>query len=384
MHKILDDKKTMFDLFKKTLYIAFAISFFFYTAFKVSLWNNELIIYYLDKIFTLLFILKSKVLMPLLFLTELITLFYKVKNKDNYKRDVASFAIFLLLYLLMKRYAYYSRFEELIVFIYFAKYLNFNQIIKLYTIVALGSALFNIWGCLVGYLPIDGPGKGYTWGFSHSNGAALFYTMLFFAIAYCLRKNKALITLSAIPFLYLNISVFRSRTPSLILLVFIVLLYLEDLYKKIKTVKSLGKTVDIMCIIFPVLMILLSICIGVLIVNNKLYIDYYGNTRFEEIVWIYREKGLSLHFRDLLDTKRYYYFDNGYAQLLFKHGVIPFVIIYYLWISSEYKMVKNADYMAIIISISLFVYMLMEFVLLNDLILVMIAYFTSQKEENDI
>lgn len=367
------------EIYIKYLYISFVLSYLFNTAFKVSIWNNEIIAHYFRLAFNNVTLVKNFILIPLLLLSELINLLYKIYKKNCAKKYLLNLLVFIVVYAWLRIYGYgtyYWGYDEVILLIYFAKYLEFNKIIFLYTCSALISALFNIWGCLKGYLSIDGEGRGLVWGFSHSNQAAIFYTMLFFGIAYSVRKNKVAITIIALPFLYLDIAVFKSRTPSIIMTLFTVMLWLETIYNNLK----LKKIIKIIYIFFPIIMTILAIYLGINYYNGVIKIDMGAGIRFKEIVMIYKEKGLALGNRHLSDLSRLYYFDNGYAWMIFRHGLLTSGLMYLIWILNGGKVVKDNNYIAMIINISLFIYMMMEYIFVNDLIFIMMTYLSSKNE----
>ena len=147
--------------------------------------------------------------------------------------------------------------------------------------------------------------------------------------------------------------------------------------------KWIQRVVHFIYIVFPILLTVIAIILGIKLLDNSIYIDYNASIRFKEFVWAYKERGLATYYRDLLDSSRHYYFDNGYAQLIFKHGLIPAGIIYFLWILNGIKVVKDKNYFVMILNICLFIYMMMEFVMINDFMLVMMTYFMANSYRNN-
>lgn len=344
----------------------------FYSAFRVIKWKNESISLIFNNCY-IYFELLKRIFTIILLIIEIISLLYKLlSKKENAIHDSIVFLLYFSICMTIKLFVYSERYIYLTIIIYFSRYIEFKSLIKTYVFIYSISLITIVIGNISGNLSLIAGGRGYAFGFIHSNDAALFLFMYYMALSYLINSKKMNITiglLMEIIVLFFN----KSRTPAILIMVYIIMLLCENMYKKINT--KLRRILEICFCLSPLLLLCLSLILGLLIINNIIIIDANAGIRFTEMIRFINENGISLSYFELSELKTLYYLDNGYGHLLFRYGLICYIIISFGQTLSNIVVVKNNDYKVYIMLICLYIYNLMEFIsYFNDLPLLMIAY----------
>lgn len=370
-----DNKKSIIDylhVVRKVLTFVLFFSVCFYTAFRVARWNSDSI----QSFFLSCYDVNDKfkiVVTMLLLVVEIVDIAYRsIKKSTNVLVDLLIIGTLAFVCLCFKVFTYYNRFIYYAIIIYFSRYVDFKTLVKSYAMIYSLSLLVLICGNVSGELSLISDGRGMSFGTGHSNNAGMFLCMYFLAISYLI-NNKIVISIIGV---FVEIMLFffiKSRSPFVVVTIFIILLWSETIYNKLSCVpKRLIKTCFVL---LPILFISGSFVLGYLIYDGIIKIDANASVRFVEFVYFMQEKGISLSYCELSELQRMYYFDNGYGYLLFHYGLVACAIVTVGQMISNYSIVKYDDYKALITSICLYVYNLMEItIFFNDLPLLMIIY----------
>lgn len=368
--------------FERIIYIIFLFLFMSHIVLSRQIWLDENITIAVDKINQIIELVQSTLIIKLLLLIELFIIVLKLFTRDKKQISYLLKAIlFLCIYYLMKRYAYYFRFERLVLIIYFSKEVDFSTILKIFIISNVTGILISVLGCISGDLSLITKGRGYSFGFSHSNQTTIYVVMLFFALSYFVKNIKQLL-ITVIPFFVLLFYI-KSRTAFILLILYVLIFVVFNYLLKKRNIK-ISKIIKILYVLLPIVLLSVSFILSILY-NNGINLINDGNyaSRFIELIQIYNEKGLALYYRDLLDASKHYYLDNGYGQLLFRHGLITFLVFYFYWIIGNVRAVTNNAYKFTLINAFIYIYLLMEFIcLVNDLPLILMTY-GFVKKDND-
>lgn len=359
-------------LIRKVLTIVLFFSVCFYTAIRVAKWENENIQLFFTNCYGFFDVVKIVVAISILLL-EAFCLFYDFINKnENSVKNIFVYLLYLAVCTGFKLFTFYDRFIYFTIVIYFSRYVAFKSIIKTYVTIYTVSLIVLIIGNISGNLSLITNGRGYSFGMIHSNSAGLFLFMYYMAISY-LVNDKKIVTIIGLTIELLLIFIIKSRTPFILILLFIALLWCEDIYNKLK--QSFRNFINILFSFMPFLLLCFSVAMGLLISEEIVTIDANAGVRFTEIVNFIKENGISLYYCELEEIETLYYLDNGYGHLLFQYGLVAYSIVTIGQILSNIAIVRNNDYQAAAIVICLYIYNLMEFILhFNDLPLLMIAY----------
>lgn len=308
---------------------------------------------------------------------EVISLIKKIMSKDKSAFvNVAQFIIFILICLCFHYFIYYDRLINYSVIIYFSRYLNFDSLLKTFIITNILYACILVYGNLSGSLMYANNGRGISFGFWHSNGAGLFLFMFFLSLSYFLKGNKLLVTIIGMAIELALLFFIKSRTPFIVVAIFILLVWLEEKYKSMS--QFYIKIIEFLFVITPILLTIFTFVMGYLITNKIIIIDGNASCRFIESVSLLKEKGLSIFYRDINGiSANHYYMDNGYVNVLFSFGCISYLIITSFQLLTNIAVIKNKNYILGAILFCLYLYNLMENVLTRDLSLIILAYSNS-------
>lgn len=371
--------------FWEYFYLGF-LSFVFFTGVTSSLVPKENMVFllWLSEYKEDFIIILGRILLLRQFLIFMISL---IKNrgifKDNYKELLRIIAIFIVVYLIYygtkrKIYAAYA----LLVMEGFET--SFDRVIKSYVYAKGAGIVIWILTYMFGALRIIDYGRGYTFGMSHYNDAA--FTICFFLIAlWYLYGQKKIVTFT---FVFLSAAVFcywpiNSRTAMLTMLLMVLFIWLiKPLFQN----KKVSVVLKPLFTLFPVIMMATAILIGIYIYLNGFLFDGNMSIRFIEIAYAFVEDGLHLAVNPDAHIFEAHIFDNTYANFIYKRGLIFSILSMLEFVLCNGKIFRNNDYGLIAISLYLFIYGQMEYVVKGELLLVFAIYYfckTIKKEETD-
>lgn len=261
---------------------------------------------------------------------------------------------------------------------------SFDSVMKTYIFSKGAGIVLWIISYLTGLLTVIDYGRGYTFGMGHYNDAA--FTICFFLVAlwyvYGQKKNVTftIIFLAVAMFCYMPIN---SRTAVVTMVMMAVMLwtvlpYLSSSKKPI--------WVDKIVEYYPIIMLIIALVLGVIVHFRGELIDYTMDGRFKEIARGFFDRGLHLAADPYSDALDNYILDNTYGNFIYKRGLLFTALALFEFVLSNKRILKNRDYVMALISLYLFTYGQMEYVIKGELLLVFAIYYfckTIKKEETN-
>ena len=382
--------KKVFDFVTKSrfweyFYLGFLFFVFFtgvtsFLVFKENvaplLWLNE----YKEDVFIIL----SRIFLIREFLSLIIFLWEnKGVSKSNFNDFLKKILLFIVVFLVFygtkrKTYATYA------LLVMKANETDFDSVMKSYVYGKGAGIILWIVTYLAGLLTVIDYGRGYTFGMSHYNDAA--FTICFFLIAvwylYGQRKNVAftIIFLVAALVCYKPIN---SRTAVVTMVMMAVMLWTVFPYLKSSRKPAwVDKAVEY----YPIIMLGIAVILSVIVHFRGELIDYTMGGRFKEIARGYFDRGLKLCADPYSGELDGYILDNTYGNFIYKRGLIFTILALFEFVLSNKRIMKNKDCAMALISLYLFTYGQMEYVVKGELLLVFAIYYfckTIKKEETD-
>ena len=382
--------KKVFDFVTKSkfweyFYLGFLFFVFFtgvtsFLVFKENvaplLWLNE----YKEDVFIIL----SRIFLIREFLSLIIFLWEnKGVSKSNFNDFLKKILLFIVVFLVFygtkrKTYATYA------LLVMKANETDFDSVMKSYVYGKGAGIILWIVTYLAGLLTVIDYGRGYTFGMSHYNDAA--FTICFFLIAvwylYGQRKNVTftIIFLVAALVCYKPIN---SRTAVVTMVMMAVMLWTVFPYLKSSRKPAwVDKAVEY----YPIIMLGIAVILSVIVHFRGELIDYTMDGRFKEIARGYFDRGLKLCADPYSGELDGYILDNTYGNFIYKRGLIFTILALFEFVLSNKRIMKNKDCAMALISLYLFTYGQMEYVVKGELLLVFAIYYfckTIKKEETD-
>lgn len=382
--------KKVFDFVTKSrfweyFYLGFLFFVFFtgvtsFLVFKENvaplLWLNE----YKEDVFIIL----SRIFLIREFLSLIIFLWEnKGVSKSNFNDFLKKILLFIVVFLVFygtkrKTYATYA------LLVMKANETDFDSVMKSYVYGKGAGIILWIVTYLAGLLTVIDYGRGYTFGMSHYNDAA--FTICFFLIAvwylYGQRKNVAftIIFLVAALVCYKPIN---SRTAVVTMVMMAVMLWTVFPYLKSSRKPAwVDKAIEY----YPIIMLGIAVILSVIVHFRGELIDYTMDGRFKEIARGYFDRGLKLCADPYSGELDGYILDNTYGNFIYKRGLIFTILALFEFVLSNKRIMKNKDCAMALISLYLFTYGQMEYVVKGELLLVFAIYYfckTIKKEETD-
>ena len=371
--------------FWKYFYLGFLFFVFFtgvtsFLVFKENvaplLWLNE----YKEDVFIIL----SRIFLIREFLSLIIFLWEnKGVSKSNFNDFLKKILLFIVVFLVFygtkrKTYATYA------LLVMKANETDFDSVMKSYVYGKGAGIILWIVTYLAGLLTVIDYGRGYTFGMSHYNDAA--FTICFFLIAvwylYGQRKNVAftIIFLVAALVCYKPIN---SRTAVVTMVMMAVMLWTVFPYLKSSRKPAwVDKAVEY----YPIIMLGIAVILSVIVHFRGELIDYTMDGRFKEIARGYFDRGLKLCADPYSGELDGYILDNTYGNFIYKRGLIFTILALFEFVLSNKRIMKNKDCAMALISLYLFTYGQMEYVVKGELLLVFAIYYfckSIKKEETD-
>lgn len=371
--------------FWKYFYLGFLFFVFFtgvtsFLVFKENvaplLWLNE----YKEDVFIIL----SRIFLIREFLSLIIFLWEnKGVSKSNFNDFLKKILLFIVVFLVFygtkrKTYATYA------LLVMKANETDFDSVMKSYVYGKGAGIILWIVTYLAGLLTVIDYGRGYTFGMSHYNDAA--FTICFFLIAvwylYGQRKNVAftIIFLVAALVCYKPIN---SRTAVVTMVMMAVMLWTVFPYLKSSRKPAwVDKAIEY----YPIIMLGIAVILSVIVHFRGELIDYTMDGRFKEIARGYFDRGLKLCADPYSGELDGYILDNTYGNFIYKRGLIFTILALFEFVLSNKRIMKNKDCAMALISLYLFTYGQMEYVVKGELLLVFAIYYfckSIKKEETD-
>lgn len=371
--------------FWKYFYLGFLFFVFFtgvtsFLVFKENvaplLWLNE----YKEDVFIIL----SRIFLIREFLSLIIFLWEnKGVSKSNFNDFLKKILLFIVVFLVFygtkrKTYATYA------LLVMKANETDFDSVMKSYVYGKGAGIILWIVTYLAGLLTVIDYGRGYTFGMSHYNDAA--FTICFFLIAvwylYGQRKN---VTFTVI-FLVVALVCYKpinSRTAVVTMVMMAVMLWTVFPYLKSSRKPAwVDKAIEY----YPIIMLGIAVILSVIVHFRGELIDYTMDGRFKEIARGYFDRGLKLCADPYSGELDGYILDNTYGNFIYKRGLIFTILALFEFVLSNKRIMKNKDCAMALISLYLFTYGQMEYVVKGELLLVFAIYYfckTIKKEETD-
>ena len=378
MNSILNNKYLL--VIKKIAYYILVLSLSVCTVLSFINWQDgrpEII----QLILNLLYTLRKLISVPVLFIYELLFFINELlsikQDKNSDKNNLLYSLLFFLFTILIIIFTKQTKLIYFLMMIHFAKDFEYKRILDVHIVGKLFVLLVLIIGNVFGLVFIaEQRGNGF--GMVHYNTLSQFLIFLLFALScrYNIKNNhKLFFTVVSIALMILCVYPIDSRTPVIVMALFVVLMWFEKIFNVLKN--KFGKTVEVAFISTPILLTLLSALLGILIVYFGLRIDGNLSSRFIEFVYAYNEVGFSLFSRSITYgeglTMGLYYFDNHYAKLLFDYGLALSFIVYFGFIVSNIRIMKSNIYVFIIAMFCVYVYGVTGGLFDNELIIVLMA-----------
>lgn len=312
-----------------------------------------------------------------LIVRELLSFLCSISKKDNrlIKTKLLFFAILMIVYLGTKRKLYFVY----ALLIYESSIIGFDNLIRNYLYSKATGIICWLMLYVGGQLiETESMRNGLYLGTQHYNNAA--YIIMYFLVAawYVFGKNKKklFICVTLASFLF-DILILKSRTAMIMSFIFLILLIFEEkihLYGYDKKIFTISFTY------YPILMILIGFIIGAFVTylyrKYNLILDYAISARFSELIEGYLFKGVSLFAIDFSDISNLT-FDNTYANLIYKRGLLFTVIFLAISVLNNKKILREKNTRLLIVSVFLFTYGQMEYMLKGELIIVLLSYYFS-------
>lgn len=382
--------KKVFDFVTKSrfweyFYLGFLFFVFFtgvtsFLVFKENvaplLWLNE----YKEDVFIIL----SRIFLIREFLSLIIFLWEnKGVSKSNFNDFLKKILLFIVVFLVFygtkrKTYATYA------LLVMKANETDFDSVMKSYVYGKGAGIILWIVTYLAGLLTVIDYGRGYTFGMSHYNDAA--FTICFFLIAvwyiYGQRKNVAFTVIFLVAALVCYKPI-NSRTAVVTMVMMAVMLWTVFPYLKSSRKPAwVDKAVEY----YPIIMLGIAVILSVIVHFRGELIDYTMDGRFKEIARGYFDRGLKLCADPYSGELDGYILDNTYGNFIYKRGLIFTILALFEFVLSNKRIMKNKDCAMALISLYLFTYGQMEYVVKGELLLVFAIYYfckTIKKEETD-
>lgn len=378
MNNILNNKYLL--VLKKISYYILVLSLSVCTVLSFINWQDgrpEII----QLILNLLYTLRRLISVPVLFLYELLFFISQLllikQDKNSDKKNLLYSLLFFLFIILIIIFTKQTKLIYFLMMIYFAKDFEYKKILDIHIAGKLFVLLVLIIGNVFGLVFIaEQRGNGF--GMVHYNTMSQFLIFLLFALT-CRyntkNNNKVPFTVASIILMILCIYPIYSRTPVVVVALFVALMWSENIFNIVKN--KIGKVVEIAYIFTPILLTALSALLGILIVYFGLKMDGGLSCRFTDFVNVYNKAGFSLFSRSLTYgeglTMGIYYFDNHYAKLLFDYGIVFSTIVYIGFVLSNKRIFKSTIYNLIIVMFCVYVYGVTGGLFDNELIIVLMA-----------
>ena len=382
--------KKVFDFVTKSrfweyFYLGFLFFVFFtgvtsFLVFKENvaplLWLNE----YKEDVFIIL----SRIFLIREFLSLIIFLWEnKGVSKSNFNDFLKKILLFIVVFLVFygtkrKTYATYA------LLVMKANETDFDSVMKSYVYGKGAGIILWIVTYLAGLLTVIDYGRGYTFGMSHYNDAA--FTICFFLIAvwylYGQRKNVTFTVIFLVAALVCYKPI-NSRTAVVTMVMMAVMLWTVFPYLKSSRKPAwVDKAVEY----YPIIMLGIAVILSVIVHFRGELIDYTMDGRFKEIARGYFDRGLKLCADPYSGDLDGYILDNTYGNFIYKRGLIFTILALFEFVLSNKRIMKNKDCAMALISLYLFTYGQMEYVVKGELLLVFAIYYfckTIKKEETD-
>lgn len=373
MNKIYNFLKTHF-IFKYTYYVLLFFIFFSTTINSLS-WNNTFLFMnifknYHDELcmfFGAILLIKE----TLLLICEL----FNKNNKEFIKNLLYLFIVFIVYYATLKwLYGVYA------IIIINARHFDFKNIMNVYFYGKLSSFIIWVFSYMFKFIEIPTFVDGYSFGMYHYNDTALNLSCLFYITWYLYLQNKRILStiiasILAVSFVY----PIQSRTPVIILALFIVLIWIKPLYD------YLNKKITIICKLlvsfYPFLMFCLTLFMCCLIYKVGRFIEDPFISRFYEAIISYQNIGIPLTCREFNDSILKFVYDNTYVRLLFRYGIITLVLSEICLCCSAKKIYKKNNWGLIVLLVVVCTYGLMEYVMKGELLLLIMTIMLSNLTE---
>lgn len=382
--------KKVFDFVTKSrfweyFYLGFLFFVFFtgvtsFLVFKENvaplLWLNE----YKEDVFIIL----SRIFLIREFLSLIIFLWEnKGVSKSNFNDFLKKILLFIVVFLVFygtkrKTYATYA------LLVMKANETDFDSVMKSYVYGKGAGIILWIVTYLAGLLTVIDYGRGYTFGMSHYNDAA--FTICFFLIAvwylYGQRKNVTFTVIFLVAALVCYKPI-NSRTAVVTMVMMAVMLWTVFPYLKSSRKPAwVDKAIEY----YPIIMLGIAVILSVIVHFRGELIDYTMDGRFKEIARGYFDRGLKLCADPYSGELDGYILDNTYGNFIYKRGLIFTILALFEFVLSNKRIMKNKDCAMALISLYLFTYGQMEYVVKGELLLVFAIYYfckTIKKEETD-
>ena len=371
--------------FWKYFYLGFLFFVFFtgvtsFLVFKENvaplLWLNE----YKEDVFIIL----SRIFLIREFLSLIIFLWEnKGVSKSNFNDFLKKILLFIVVFLVFygtkrKTYATYA------LLVMKANETDFDSVMKSYVYGKGAGIILWIVTYLAGLLTVIDYGRGYTFGMSHYNDAA--FTICFFLIAvwylYGQRKNVTFTVIFLVAALVCYKPI-NSRTAVVTMVMMAVMLWTVFPYLKSSRKPAwVDKAIEY----YPIIMLGIAVILSVIVHFRGELIDYTMDGRFKEIARGYFDRGLKLCADPYSGELDGYILDNTYGNFIYKRGLIFTILALFEFVLSNKRIMKNKDCAMALISLYLFTYGQMEYVVKGELLLVFAIYYfckTIKKEETD-
>ena len=378
MENILNNKNLL--ILKKIAYYILVLSLSVCTVLSFINWQAsrpEII----QLVLNLFYALRKFLSVPVLFIYEILffinkSLLFK-QDKTLGKKNLLCSLLFLLFTFLIAVFTKQTKLIYFLMMIYFLKDFEYRRILDIHITGKLFVLLVLIIGNVFGLVYIaEQRGNGF--GMVHYNTLAQFLIFLMLALAcrYNIKNDKK-ISFTALSLILIGLCIYPidSRTPVVVVAMFVILLWLEKLYLLVKN--KFSKAVELLFISFPILITILSALIGIAIVYWGVKMDGNLASRFIDFVNAYNKVGFSLFSRSITYgeglTNGLFYFDNHYAKLLFDYGIVLSVIAYFGFVVSNIRIIKSNIYVLIVVMFCVYVYGVTGGLFDNELIIVLMA-----------
>lgn len=377
-------KNRYFNIIRMAAYYVLVLSISVCTLLRFINWQDYCEPWIVPFIINALYFLRKFFSIPVLFLSELLcVLDIFIEHKD--KKQFRSLVIVLFMMAVSLVVTGDMKTIYFLCMIYFARYVSFSGILNTHILGKLLILVVIIVGNVLNIVYIA-PQRGNGFGMVHYNTFSQFLMFLLFAIVCRFNSGndkKLIFTVAAIALAVLCICPIDSRTPVVVLALFVVLMWSEKLYNKLGS--DLKKVLKVLFVLFPIMLVFVSWVLGIMIVDGGLGIDQNLGARFVEYVYAYRDLGLSLFPRNITmgNGTGLYYFDNQYARLIFDSGLIYCALAYVGFIGVNCKASRDDNYILMIILICLYIDGTSGGLFDNELIVVLMTYIFAGSSIND-
>ena len=397
MERVLENRYLV--ILKRVAYFLLVLSLSVCTVLNFIIWKEgrpEII----QLILNLLYSLRKFYSVPFLLIFELLSFVGKIlsiKNGNSCdKKSLLYSSVFFIFAFLTLFFTRNTKLLYFLMMVYFAKDFEYKKILDVHISGKLFVLLVLIIGNVFALVAIPTDQRGNGFGMIHYNTLSQYLMFLLFALACRFNihnERKVLFSILTIVLSILCIYPIYSRTPVVILVVFLVLLWADKLYAKmgVRIKKIINTTFNWL----PIIMLVFSIILGILIVDYGLRLETSLDIRFIEFVYGIRDYGLSLFPWDIRFGETYivsspFYFDNHFIRLLFVYGLVFASITYFAFIYMNTRITKSNVYILIITFICIYICALTCDIFENELIITLMAcafskdIFSIANEKDDI